>query len=296
MAVTFVSDQNGRRKKIGKGGYSKVYEGILEENSRSRPCAIKVFLEDRVSPLKIKEEISVWNNLSHPNIVSLLRCLEENPTLPSLVLEKMDESYSLFLSERPMGRDETYHIKVNILHQAARGITYIHSRGLTHGDLTANNVLLSHNRPLSVIAKISDFGASRMVSPNQLTSTVSPGTDYYMPPEVFENPPSSSTKTDSFSFGILIIHSLIHKLPRPLSATYTKDQSRHILAIRTEYERREYHLEQVDTAKEKKLLPLIKRCLQNIADSRPTTAEILKDIEVHQESHVGINSISVSVF
>ena len=289
MAV-FETNQIHRHGTIGKGGYSEVYKATLELKSRDcRSCVIKKFFEDRINSQNINQEISIWADLSHPNIVSLLGSYcEESSKLPLLVLELMDESYGHFLSYTK-GHDPVYPTKLDVLRQVVTGIVYIHSRDFIHGDITANNVLLVHDCS-NVIAKISDFGVSRMVAPNQVSSTQSSCTDCYMPPESLKVPPSSSKKVDSFSVGVLIIHSLIHEPPKPLPATYRKEKD---VITRTEYERRQSYLEYLKAeSRERKLLPLIKRCLQDEATSRPTAPDILADIQViFQESHVGVEDI-----
>ena len=70
-------------------------------------------------------------------------------------------------------------------------------------DLSAKNVLLTS----SLMAKITDFGNSRMVNiqPGQLAQTLSqnPGTLVYMPPEALSRAARYGASLDIFSFGHL---------------------------------------------------------------------------------------------
>ena len=69
-------------------------------------------------------------------------------------MKLMDDIYSLthFLecSTQPI----PYHIQVNICHDVALALSFLHSHYIIHRDLSSNNVLLHGN----VLAKVTDFG------------------------------------------------------------------------------------------------------------------------------------------
>ncbi len=82
----------------------------------------------------------------------------------------------------------------------------MHSGGIVHRDLNANNVLLSK----SLQAKVADLGVSRFIPANlqYLTRGLSlaPGAIHYMSPEVLQENPSYGVKLDCFSFGHLSLY------------------------------------------------------------------------------------------
>ncbi len=51
------------------------------------------------------------------------------------------------------------------------GLAYIHSKQIIHRDLCGDNVLLNLTRPV-LVAKISDFGMSRLYDPSKLSATL----------------------------------------------------------------------------------------------------------------------------
>ena len=91
--------------------------------------------------------------------------------------------------------------------------SYLHSNGLTHRDLTGNNVLMI----AGVRAKVTDFGMSKLasVNPRMTPMTLCPGNVQYMSPEALEEPPSYTDKLDVFSFGVLLVQIMTRQFPNP---------------------------------------------------------------------------------
>ena len=125
----------------------------------------------------------------------------------------MDDSLTHFLesSTQPI----PYHMQVNICHDIALALSFLHSNKIIHRDLSSNNVLLIGN----VRAKVADFGMARLgdINPQatRFTNTMCPGTDVYMPPEAVQDEPVYTEKIDSFSFGVLAIQILTRQFPKP---------------------------------------------------------------------------------
>lgn len=69
--------------------------------------------------------------------------------------------------------------------EIASAMSYCHGLNILHGDLTGNNVLLvSSNRdPRGFVAKVTDFGLSRVVQ-ETVIKTETFGTATHMPPEL----------------------------------------------------------------------------------------------------------------
>ena len=107
--------------------------------------------------------------------------------LPVLLMELMDDSLTHFLEAAT--QQIHYHIQVNICHDIAMALTFLHANGIVHRDLSSNNVLLISN----VRAKVTDFGMAKFgdINPraSRLTFTMCPGTDVYMPPEAIQDQP-----------------------------------------------------------------------------------------------------------
>jgi len=100
-----------------------------------------------------------------------------------------------------------------LAHDVACGLQHIHSQNIIHGDLKALNVLLcSSTRKVlfgdptlpKVIAKVSDFGMSARLKPEEThVSNVHSGTVTHMAPEVLLAGKLSKA-ADVYAFGILL--------------------------------------------------------------------------------------------
>ena len=101
-----------------------------------------------------------------------------------------------------------------------------------------------------------------------------------MPPEV-HNDGETSTKVDIYSFGVLCVHILSHRFPKPLHALRVDREGTHILV--SEFNRfRPYLLEL--TEDERLLEPLIEECLQYEPEGRLCPVEVLSQLDSVQGS------------
>ena len=222
-----------------------------------------------------EQECLTWSKLRHPAVVQFLGVYLEPPSrLPVLIMEKMDTSLRRYLKDHSK-EEFPLHLKAFILHQVSQALAYLHNQEpvLVHHDLTTNNVLLNK---VSFVTKVTDFGMSRAVNPSILTRKSSiKGTLVFMSPEALEDPPRYNDKLDIFSFGSVVISTLTHVWPIPSPPTYLK--RRKVLA-RNELQRREQYCEMF-TAEEKIFLPIVQRCLKNAPDKRPSSKELMRELQ-----------------
>ena len=178
------------------------------------PHQIAPHREHRLPIRRFQLECEFLSTVRHSNIVQYLGTYQDPETgLPVLLMELMDDSLTHFLESSP--QPIPYHIQVNICHDITLALSFLHSNGIVHRDLSSNNVLLICN----MRAKVTDFGMARLSdqgqNTTQLTFTVSPGTDVYMPPEAVEDKPVYTEKIDCFSFGVLTIQIITRLFPKP---------------------------------------------------------------------------------
>ena len=173
--------------------------------------------EHRLPMRRFEQECEFLSTIRHPNIVQYLGIYRDPDTgLPALLMELMDDSLTHFLESSPQLIPlPHYHIQVNICHDITLAFSFLHSNGIVHRDLSSNNVLLIGN----VRAKVTDFGMARLGDHNprltQLTFTMCPGTDVYMPPEAVQEEPVYTEKIDCFSFGVIALQVLTRQFPKP---------------------------------------------------------------------------------
>ena len=276
-----------RDKTLGTGAYGQVCKAKLDE----LPCAAKLLhpiLVDRTDPKnqtnlrKFEQECRFLSEIRHPNIVQYLAVVQDRESgLPVLLMELMDTSLTHFLeqSEKPL----PYHVQVDISHDIALALAYLHSNGIIHRDLSSNNVLLIGYR-----AKVTDFGMSKLseMHPHMTPLTKCPGTAAYMAPEALQDEPVYSAKLDVFQAGVLMIQIITRKFPDPDRATRRITDPRSptgvVLMPVLETERRQNHLSLISQTHP--MLRLSLDCLKDRDKDRPTAQQVCQQLSTLKEA------------
>ena len=207
-----------RGQLIGKGTYGRVYLGInattgeflavkqVEVNQKAAGQD-KDKMKDMVAALD--QEIDTMQHLEHPNIVQYLGC------------EKKEYSISIFLEYisggsvgsclRRHGKFEESVVS-SLTRQTLAGLAYLHTEGILHRDLKADNILLD----VDGTCKISDFGISKKtdnIYGNDITNSMQ-GSVFWMAPEVIRSQDSGySAKVDIWSLGCVVLEMFAGRRP-----------------------------------------------------------------------------------
>ena len=267
-----------KRQPLGHGAYGAVYKAKCDQ----LPCAAKILHPTILDPTdpgadrimqRFQLECSVLERIRHPNIVQYLGlCRDPESRLPALLMELLDESLTKMLerSQRPLA----YFAEVNICHDIALAVAYLHSNDIIHRDLSSNNVLvIAKSR-----AKVTDFGMSKLAgaAPTMTPLTMCPGTLAYMAPEALEEPPRYTKKLDVFSEGVMMIQVCTRLWPEPgprsktvpFPASPTGTTKVPVL----EPERRKNHIDLIDRSHP--LLAIAMDCLRYQERERPSSEEL----------------------
>ena len=256
---------------LGYGSYGEV----VEVEYRGTRYAAKKYHYRKTMLKQFGRELEILTAVKHPNVVLYIGLYNlgtrNGPTV--LVMEKMEVNLSEYLKKHqnmPLQR------KFAILHDVACGLAHLHSQkpAIIHRDLTATNVLLD----LKGIAKIADFGNSRMVDVNSTPEmTSNPGTLDYMPPEALER--KYGVKMDVFSYGHLSIHVFIQHQPHPILKPVEITPQGNL--PRTEVERRIKYMNEATKILKKghPFLGIITQCLHDLPDKRPHIIDFVDTIK-----------------
>ena len=295
----FKTGQLLKDQTLGIGSYGKVCKAKCDDLL----CAAKLIHETLFDPTaqqliapqrehrlpmkRFEQECEFLSTIRHPNIVQYLGiCRDPDTGLPALLMELMDDSLTHFLESSP--QPIPYHIQVNLCHDITLALSFLHSNGIIHRDLSSNNVLLRGN----VIAKVTDFGMARLGDQNpratRLTFTMCPGTDVYMPPEAIQEEPVYTEKIDCFSFGVITLQILSRQFPKPGNRKKRVPISLPGLPSDTiaevpipETERRQNHISEIDP--NHTLLQVALDCLKDRDAERPSAQQLCERIAVLKE-------------
>ena len=292
-----------KTEELGIGSYGAVCKAMCDD----LPCAAKILhpaLFQFTAPgttsvmRKFEQECRLLSAIKHPHIVQYLGTYHDPESrLPVLLMELMDESLTRFLerSNDPL----PYHTEVNLCHDIALALSYLHSNGIIHRDLSSNNVLLIAGSR----AKVTDFGMVKLYDVNRSTThltplTLCPGTVGYMSPEALKDRPVYTDKLDSFSLGILCVQIMTRQFPDPgdrFQAMVISDPripSGRVQVEVPEVERRKSHIDLIDPTHP--LLPVALDCLKDSDRERPSCHELCGRISILKASPKYIESVQQS--
>ncbi|OAE28664.1 hypothetical protein AXG93_2865s1050 [Marchantia polymorpha subsp. ruderalis] len=229
---------------IGKGGFGSVYHGKLSDG---KEVAVKVRAADSKQGVgEFLNEVRLLSRLHHRNLVPLVGyCLESRQQI--LVYDYMSQGTlndhlhhagTLPYTSETASADQSttrpplsWKTRIEIAIGSARGLEYLHkdcNPPVIHRDVKSSNILLGDK----LQAKVTDLGISKQV-PELATddmeqhtmsgvSTAIKGTIGYLDPEYFVRR-KLTTKSDVFSFGIVLLEIITGKRPHSVDFSLSDD-------------------------------------------------------------------------
>ncbi|XP_059665162.1 receptor-like protein kinase FERONIA [Cornus florida] len=275
---------------IGKGGFGNVYQGMID---RTRCVAIKrLNPQSKQGAHEFWAEINVLSELRHNHLVSLIGYCDDCREM-ILVYEYMTHGTladHLHKASRNGSGDSplSWEQRLNICIGAARGLDFLHTssgghHGIIHRDVKSSNILLDENW----VAKISDFGLSKMDTANASRTHISTnvkGTFGYLDPKYFMTR-RLTKKSDVYAFGVVLFEVLCGR--RAVDLTLADEQ--HSLAIWAPKCIRKGTIDQVvdPSVKEqisgrclRRFVEIANKCLHDQPNERPTMAEIVARLDL----------------
>ncbi|PIL26596.1 transporter [Ganoderma sinense ZZ0214-1] len=199
-----------RDEKIGMGFFSDVFKGTW----RSHVVAIKVLAPTTPRQLFV-HEVSIWKTLQHPNVCELLGASSASSDPPWFFVSPYYKCGSLVTYLKGLSSLDSVDL-LKMIHEIAKGMAYLHSKGVLHGDLKAANVLVNDKHHCI----ISDFGQSEMKSEAYRISgmPLPHGTLRWQAPELMSGHSNLTQEIDVYAFAITVIELLTKgALPWPLA-------------------------------------------------------------------------------
>uniref|UniRef100_A0A8C3W4V3 Mitogen-activated protein kinase kinase kinase 14 n=1 Tax=Catagonus wagneri TaxID=51154 RepID=A0A8C3W4V3_9CETA len=189
-----------RQPCLGRGSFGEVHR--MEDKQTGFQCAVK---KVRVEVFRA-EELMACAGLTSPRIVPLYGAVKEGPWV-KIFMELLEGGSlgQLIKQQGCLPEDRALYY----LGQALEGLEYLHTRRILHGDVKADNVLLSSD---GSHAALCDFGHAVCLQPDGLgkallTGDYIPGTETHMAPEVVMGKPCDA-KVDIWSSCCMMLHML----------------------------------------------------------------------------------------
>jgi len=187
--------------RLGEGGMGCVYRA--RHLQLGKAFALKLispaFALDSAARARFRQEARLASEISHPNIVSIVD-YGEDPTFGAyMVMELVEGDPLVSAGTLPM----TPHRACDVLAQIADALDHIHRRGIVHGDVKADNIMLvvdpeGARRRRSV--RLLDFGLARRAGGTH-DGEISGSPQYLAPELAAGGPPTVSG--DIYALGIL---------------------------------------------------------------------------------------------
>ena len=206
------------RRELGRGAMGVVYEAY--DPMIKRRVALKTIRPDQLTGerpedvvARFRREAQAAGRLSHPNIVSIYDCDEDDGTW-FIAMEYVDgrELKDAFAAEERFRPADIERIMTQIL----AALEYSHRQGVVHRDIKPANIFLLADGTV----KVTDFGIAHIESSNLTQVGTVVGTPNYMSPEQIMGLPVDG-RSDLFSTGVILYQFLTGERPFAGSSTTT---------------------------------------------------------------------------
>ncbi|KAK9830325.1 hypothetical protein WJX72_011020 [[Myrmecia] bisecta] len=183
---------------LGEGAFGKAVRARRRKDGQMLVVKIMQKMTDKARD-EARNEVKVLASLDHPNIVKYYECYAERNNMMHIVMELCDDGdLDSYIKKRNGNLISEHEIMLKFV-QICLALLHVHSKGIIHRDLKANNIFCCAHG----IVKLGDFGISRKLTADQACARTMVGTPYYMSPEILKGKPYDA-KTDIWAIGCVL--------------------------------------------------------------------------------------------
>ena len=190
--------------KLGGGMFGLVFKA--RKASIGKDYAIKFLKVDddtvRDAVMREIENVGYFAQIDHPNLVSI----EDKGVVDGIPYLVMSFAGEGTLQQRLRAGQFDRAAALHIFTQAARGVQALHEHSLVHFDLKPANIFLKGD-----VARVGDYGLSKLVSASRNSLSFGRGTPYYMAPELLQR--RGDARSDVYSLGVILYECLYGDVP-----------------------------------------------------------------------------------
>jgi eukaryotic-like serine/threonine-protein kinase len=184
---------------LGSGGMGTVYRAHRDDGQFRQEVAIKVLrgsLRSEWYRERFLSERQILARLNHPNIARLLDGGMTSEGEPYLIMELIEgQPLDAYCDARRLPLDD----RLSLFGQVLDAVDYAHRQLVVHRDLKPANILITEDGR----AKLVDFGTSKLVEADAMTTSLHAVTPAYASPEQLRGEPAG-VASDVFSAGVIL--------------------------------------------------------------------------------------------
>jgi serine/threonine-protein kinase len=190
--------------KLGAGVFGEVYK--LRKLSIGKFYAVKFLrVEDeslKNAVVRELESVKLLAQIDHPNLVSI-EDQGEVDGIPFIIMSYAgEETLKSVLKDGPLPEART----TDYFRQICAGVQALHDRSIIHFDLKPANIYLKGE-----LARVGDYGLSKLISRTRRSLSFGRGTPYYMAPEMLKR--RGDQRSDVYSLGVILFECLAGDVP-----------------------------------------------------------------------------------
>jgi serine/threonine protein kinase len=181
---------------INQGAEASTYKCIRNKNNIEQVLLAKIYRDPNNYEQAINEA-KLLAKINHPNILKYIDHLYTHDSCLCLLFEYIDGvTLDQYIKRREHINEDQI---LFIYHTIISTLTFVHQKGIIHGDVKPANIMISQDNTIKLI----DFGVSRKSNDDQSNQYMA-GSINYLDPYCFQNKLRPDENADLFAAALML--------------------------------------------------------------------------------------------